>query len=250
VHFSLHATKALRGRARADIFEADEAAARREALNLLYVAVTRAEQCFVASGSKGRGAQVSDYLRLQSALRLLGDEARYGALPMSDAPVSVPAAIDAPGEGVTFAGGIGERIATAPASEGMSFGTAMHAVLEARLSAGMAVPEDVPAAAVTAAEAILNAPDMQPWFDPACHLKAWNEVEIMQSDGRLGRIDRLVLFEDAVWVLDYKSGAMDEALLGGYRAQLAGYQSALGGMYGDRPVHAMLVFPDGSRHQL
>ena len=252
VHFSLHATRALRGRARADIFEADEAAARREALNLLYVAVTRAEQCFVASGSKGRGAQVSDYGRLQSALRLLGDEAAHGALPISDAPVSlmVPAATDTPGGGVTFVGSIGERIVMAPASEGMSFGTAMHAVLEARLSAGMSLPEDVPSAAVAAAEAILNAPDMQPWFDPACHLRAWNEVEIMQSDGRLGRIDRLVLFEDAVWVLDYKSGAMDEALLGSYRAQLAGYQSALGGMYGDRPVHAMLVFPDGSRRQL
>ncbi|WP_230969003.1 UvrD-helicase domain-containing protein [Nitrogeniibacter aestuarii] len=249
-HFSMHATKALQGRARAHIFEADEAAARREALNLLYVAITRAEQCFVVSGAKGRGTQTSDYVRIESALRQLGSERAHGALPALDVPVRVEASHEAEAATVEVTRPVGERLRLSPASEGMSFGTAMHAVLEARLSAGMSVPDDVPEAAIAAAEAILAAPDMQRWFDPGQHLQAWNEVEIMHPDGRLGRIDRLVLFEDELWVLDYKSGGMDEALAGSYRAQLQGYQQALGGLYGDRPVRAMLVFPDGTRHRV
>jgi len=250
-HFSLHATHPLRGRARAPIFEADEAAARREALNLLYVAVTRAEQCFVASGSQGPSTRPSDYARIETALRLLGDPCAHGAMPVEAGPAVVetpPESVDRPTPG--YVQPVGERNRAVENSEGMDFGTAMHAVLEARLSPGMALPDDVPAAALAAAEAILNAADMQPWFDPARHVRAWNEVEVVQPDGRLGRIDRLVLFEEALWILDYKSGTPDEALLPRYRAQLAGYQAALRGLYGDRPVRAMLVFPDGARHLL
>ena len=252
-HFSLHATRALQGRVRAALFEAEAAAARREALNLLYVAMTRAEQCFVASGSVGRGTQTSDYMRLAAALQRLGGEDSHGALPLrasmargrdTEAMTSAACPDDVPVHPV------GERLPLTEASEGMAFGTAMHAVLEARLSPGRALPAEVPEAAQRAAEAILSAPDMAVYFDPACHERAWNEVEIVHPDGRLGRIDRLVLFDDAVWVLDYKSGSADAADMAAYRAQLAAYVSALEGMHGARPVRAMLVFPDGTRHVL
>ncbi len=249
-HFSLHASSALKGRARAHVFEADEAAARREALNLLYVAITRAEQCFVASGSVGVGSATSDYVRLRSALASLGSEDGHGAVRMCDTVAVADEASAAVGASRVVAAPVGERIATADDNHGMAFGTAMHALIEARTTPGAPMPESVPVAARVAAEAILDASDLADFFDPARFESAHNEVEIVHRDGRLGRIDRLVVFADAVWVLDYKSGAADDAMLGAYRAQLAGYVEALDGLFGQRPVRAMLVFPDGTRHRL
>jgi len=249
-HFSLHASKAWRGRAREAVFEADEAAARREALNLLYVAITRAEQCFVASGSVGRGQATSDYQRLEAALTRLGHPTGYGDLASLDAAAPVRRH-DLPNPAARpRAAAVGERLSGASGSVGMAFGTAMHALIEARSTPNAAMPEDMPETARRAAEAILEAPDLARFFDPSLFLTAHNEVEIVHLDGRLGRIDRLVVFEDAVWVLDYKSGVVDDDMLDAYRAQLAGYAAALEGVYGERPVHAMLVFPDGTRHRL
>jgi ATP-dependent helicase/nuclease subunit A len=248
-HFSLHATRALRGRARQAVFEADEAAAEREALNLLYVAITRAEQCFVASGSVGRGQGATDYQRLEAALERLGSPQGHGQLARIEAPAQ-PLAAHPETLARPRSAPVGERLPVAPAGEGMAFGTAMHALIEARSIPGGTVPDAVPAAVRAAAEAILEAPDLARFFDPLQYLQAHNEVEVVHPDGRLGRIDRLVVFEDAVWVLDYKSGQLDAALLAAYREQLAGYVAALDGVHGARPVHAMLVFPDGTRHRL
>jgi ATP-dependent helicase/nuclease subunit A len=249
-HFSLHASKAWRGRAREAVFEADEAAARREALNLLYVAITRAEQCFVASGSVGRGQAMSDYQRLEAALTRLGCPDGYGDLAPLDLPAVAPRPDSPTAAARPRAAAVGERLPGVAAAGGMAFGTAMHALIEARSTPNAQMPEAVPEAARLAAEAILEAPDLARFFDPSCYQAAHNEVEIVHTDGRLGRIDRLVVFEEAVWVLDYKSGVVDADMLNAYRAQLAGYAAALDGVYGDRPIHAMLVFPDGTRHRL
>ena len=47
------------------------------------------------------------------------------------------------------------------------------------------------------------------FFDPAQHRWAASELEFVLPDGSLGRIDRLVEFDDEVWILDYKSGPGD-----------------------------------------
>ncbi|QID18199.1 UvrD-helicase domain-containing protein [Nitrogeniibacter mangrovi] len=249
-HFSLHATKALRGRARAHVFEADEAAARREALNLLYVAITRAEQCFVASGSVGNGKQLSDYGRIAQALERLGSPDGHGAMEVCAAPAACVAAPVSPESVPPCAAPVGTRVEVADDAEGRAFGTAMHALIEARTTPGAVAPTSVPAAIRAAADAILGAPDLQRFFDPAHFESAYNEVEIVRTDGRLGRIDRLVVFADEVWVLDYKSGQADAAQLAGYREQLRSYATALDGLFGARPVRGLLVFPDGTRQPL
>ena len=51
VHFSLYATQATQGKKRQPLFEAEEHYARREAMNLLYVAITRAKQVLLVSGN-------------------------------------------------------------------------------------------------------------------------------------------------------------------------------------------------------
>jgi ATP-dependent helicase/nuclease subunit A len=54
LHFSLYADQASRGKKRAPLFEQDAAQQAREEMNLLYVAMTRAQQALIVSGnSKG-----------------------------------------------------------------------------------------------------------------------------------------------------------------------------------------------------
>jgi len=74
-HFSIRGNKELRGVAREPLFAAEAAAAAREELNLLYVAITRARQVFIASGIAGRrDSETTPYRRLQRALdKLAGD---------------------------------------------------------------------------------------------------------------------------------------------------------------------------------
>ncbi|HEU0186351.1 MAG TPA: UvrD-helicase domain-containing protein, partial [Gallionellaceae bacterium] len=50
-HFSLYATRDSRGKQRLPLFEAEEHYARREGMNLLYVALTRARQALIVSGN-------------------------------------------------------------------------------------------------------------------------------------------------------------------------------------------------------
>ena len=56
VHFSFVGRRAEAGEARAALLAAEAAAAEREELNLLYVAITRARQVFIASGSQSTRA--------------------------------------------------------------------------------------------------------------------------------------------------------------------------------------------------
>ena len=62
-HFSLFSDKRRRGMKRAPYFDADEAYARREEMNLLYVAMTRAKQALLVSGN-GDAAGTSWYGRV------------------------------------------------------------------------------------------------------------------------------------------------------------------------------------------
>lgn len=75
-HFSIRGNKELRGAAREPLFAAEAAAAAREELNLLYVAITRARQAFIASGIAGRkDSETTPYRRLQRALAALAENA-------------------------------------------------------------------------------------------------------------------------------------------------------------------------------
>ncbi|MWL87688.1 exodeoxyribonuclease V subunit beta [Cupriavidus sp. SW-Y-13] len=90
-HFSAYGKRSERGLARAPMFEAEAALAERENWNLLYVAMTRAQQGLLVSGVKGRvskaaqeeaGAEIAGswYVRLAAA----GVGAEVGAWPEAD----------------------------------------------------------------------------------------------------------------------------------------------------------------------
>ena len=57
------------------------------------------------------------------------------------------------------------------------------------------------------------------------------------------RIDRLVEFDDEVWVLDYKLGASEDAAK--YQVQMLEYQTAMQSVYAGKTVRCALLFADG-----
>jgi ATP-dependent helicase/nuclease subunit A len=97
------------------------------------------------------------------------------------------------------------------------------------------------------AQRLLNDAALARFFDPKRHVKAANEVAYVNASGDVRRIDRLVEFEDEVWILDYKTGELpgDADLLTQYEAQLREYGAAMSGVAAGRTVHAMLLFSNG-----
>jgi len=83
-HFSLFSDKRGRGAKRAPYFDADEAYARREEMNLLYVAMTRAKQALLVSGN-GEPAETSWYGRIAHVV-----EQRDNPLLIVDTQIAPP----------------------------------------------------------------------------------------------------------------------------------------------------------------
>jgi ATP-dependent helicase/nuclease subunit A len=104
---------------------------------------------------------------------------------------------------------------------------------------------------VEASLAVLALPELAPLF--AGNSRA--EVAIAGAAPRqigpalpfVGRIDRLAVAADAVYLADYKTGAKPPgANPPAYVAQLALYRAALAALYPDRPIRAFLVWLTGA----
>ena len=77
LHFSLYADQASRGKKRAPLFEQDAAQQAREEMNLLYVAMTRAQQALIVSGnSKGEDKRENARRGTTASRRWLSNEQR------------------------------------------------------------------------------------------------------------------------------------------------------------------------------
>jgi ATP-dependent helicase/nuclease subunit A len=91
--------------------------------------------------------------------------------------------------------------------------------------------------------ALLEHASLQRFFDPQHYLGANNEVPYVNAGGELKRIDRLVEYDDEVWVLDYKTG--ETADPAPYRAQMAEYRSAMQSVYAGKKIRCALLFSGG-----
>ncbi len=254
-HFSFVGRKDERGASRQPLFEAETAAAAREELNLLYVAITRAKQLFIASGIVGARSDddCSAYGRLQGALQRLGGgtASPYGeALPEGCVAASNAQAVAvAPLPPVPA---IGER--REPPDAAARFGILLHALLE-RLTEGLdgdgwwrdAGYGDAEMKRVRPlAERLLKVPALAQFFDPGRYVNAWNELEMTDAAGAVCRVDRLVELDEAFWVLDYKSSGPETGRIAEYHAQVAAYCRALSLIFTGKPLRGGLVFADGS----
>ena len=204
---------------------------------------------------EGKGGQkTSAWRRVAEAIeRLVPESAVFGdaarRVPVAPGPVvaAAPRAV--------AAGKAGTR--RDRPSEGQRYGVRLHAMLEARASATDVLAtrpadstDEVGAAIERQAQAILASAELQDFFDPGRYLRAFNEIEILLADGSTGRIDRLVERADGWWILDYKSGSPGTAPLDDYRIRVDQYREAVAQMFPNRPVRAVLVFPDVHRIDL
>ena len=101
-----------------------------------------------------------------------------------------------------------------------------------------------------AAKKILNAAELQRFFNAEQFMAAHNEIEIaMQASGELimQRIDRLVEFASEVWVLDYKTGAGNTE---SHHAQIAAYCDAVIPLYKNKSVRGAVIDLNGELHIL
>jgi len=263
-HFSLYGSGELRGHARDGLFEQERALEARENLNLLYVAMTRARQALIVSGlaeaKEGTwmarllaGLEGADFVGLPEMFfspppsgeglgeRELGSH--YAIVAPSPGPSGHPPPATE-GSAEQGEGSVGRR--RPPSTPEIAFGIHVHRYLEL-------VTEDHAATAIQAdlgldgaafanvrqmAEAILHAPETRRFFETG---KGRNELAYVGADGQIRRIDRLVEYDDEVWVLDYKTGGFAE----GYLEQLADYKQAVAALYPGKCIRTALLYGDG-----
>ncbi|WP_199710505.1 UvrD-helicase domain-containing protein [Noviherbaspirillum cavernae] len=259
-HFSAFGRKPERGAARDALFEAEENFKGQEDWNLLYVAVTRARNILVVSGvAGGRGAledgtiDGSWYQRMQHVPETIlepvqvaqchGERARDSEfiLPIFDPP-QLPGVVKP------------DTARSAAIDEGV----ALHTLLE-RLTQLPQWPLLMPDAETLArwlpcsrqtaqkvresALTILSQTELERFFNPHHYRIARNEMEVI-FDGALLRFDRVVVFDDEVWILDYKRDLLESERMD-YGAQLARYRSAATAVFPDRQIKSALITADG-----
>ncbi len=266
-HFSVFGRKAERGHARKSLFEKEDAFREQENLNLLYVAATRAKHLLIISGvhagKAGSSGLVADswYARLQCVDEYL-PEVRAHASPDADGqwllthfdPPSLPP--PAANHGEDNRNHSDDNAATRE-------GTLLHALME-RLTRGAQWPVTVPAAATVArwlrcsfdealtictqAQCILSQPALAHFFDPARYSFARNEMEVVH-DGALKIMDRVVIVDGCLWILDYKRN-LYASQRADYAQQLAQYRAACEQLFPAMPIMTALITSDGQLQPL
>jgi ATP-dependent helicase/nuclease subunit A len=259
VHFSAFGRQSERGMARTKLFEAEEEFRTQEDWNLLYVAVTRAKELLIVSGVAGTRNAAEDgivqhswYARLIEAPETTFEEQSNADVEMEEdsfaisifsPPVLPPPLLNT----------------SAVNSAAIDEGIALHALLE-RITQTQKWPITIPEAEVIArwlpctlsiaetireqAFRILSQPTLERFYNPDKHRAAHNEIDIMTTAG-LVRFDRLVLFDEEVWILDYKRNLLDSER-SAYRAQLNDYRAAAKQVFPGKAIKPALITADGS----
>ena len=259
-HFSLFSDKRGRGAKRSPYFDADEAYAQREEMNLLYVAMTRAKQALLVSGN-GEMEETSWYGRIAQVVA----ERSNPLIVESGSVVPVQKKIFLKMDAALLRPLPTGQYAPRPTAE-QRRGTWLHALLQ-HLTENSPSPQagerlgergvlqqrlSIPSAEIDSvwqqAHYLLALPHLQRYFDPQHYLRAHNEMPYVNARGELKRIDRLVEFHNEVWVLDYKTGANADPAP--HRAQLAEYRSAMQTIYANKPVRCGLLFASGVLHEV
>jgi ATP-dependent helicase/nuclease subunit A len=267
-HFSLYGAKAWRGHGRDDLFAREQEQAARERLNLLYVAMTRARQALFVSGIQGANQELANWLGLLAPALSEAHAEISGSPAMTWCDAPLPASPDGAGTRTAQSTESGDALVPAiglyrpPSPAEADFGIGVHACLEwltqgipeSETLARLGLDPELTQATHAAVQRILAIPELALAFDPIRHLRAHNEMEFQDAEGRIFRIDRLIEFADEIWVLDYKTGGLtepDPALRAQAHAeQLDGYLTAMRQLFPTKPVRAVLAFADGRVHWL
>ncbi|WP_157050562.1 UvrD-helicase domain-containing protein [Herbaspirillum rhizosphaerae] len=265
-HFSAFGRKSERGLARDRWFDAEEGFKQQEDWNLLYVAITRAKQLLIVGGVASTRGALDGGVQEGSWYHRLFDRSGDVAGMEEVHPEAQRNDEIATGE-KTFSLALfdpePQPVSVAPAPENYSNdaieeGVALHALLERMTHARTwppVLPDDAviarwlpcprPLAATIRAQAanMLAQPALERFFNPALYRHARNEMDIVTGDGVL-RCDRVVVFDEEVWILDYKRNLLDSERAA-YAAQLARYRDAALSVFSDKRIRSALITADG-----
>jgi len=260
-HFSLTGGRGETAAFQQRRFEEEQAAAAREDLNLLYVAMTRAKQILYVSGCANRGADENGWHpRVRRAVAALPPSPPLAATPSLPPPTPVTAtAAGSVDPGLLRPLPTGERQPPPVGDAARHHGILFHTLLEmiAPPAPPVADPDNLRrrlglSPAIFAelwrdANALMAAPHLTRFFDPGGYHRAWNELAYQGNDGQTRRIDRLVEFSDEVWILDYKTG--ENAAPGNlaacaqpYLTQMRDYRAAMTAAFPHKPIKTALIF--------
>ena len=254
-HFSVFGKSAARGWARESLFAQEENFRGQENWNLLYVAATRAKAMLIVSGvhsGKNEAGVVAGswYEKLLHAEEVMPEVISKQSLATDEAfiielfdPPELPPA---------------ERKAGVEDTESTREGSLLHLLME-RLTESAVWPVRIPAIRVVAqwlgcsieqsvvvceqATQILTSKTLEKFFDSHHFVFARNEMELVH-DGELIRLDRVVMFSDALWILDYKRNYF-EFQQAAYKAQLERYRQACRLLFPGVRVCCALITVDG-----
>ncbi len=90
---------------------------------------------------------------------------------------------------------------------------------------------------------ILALNEVSSLFRPLAGRRVLNEQEIVDAQGGLFRIDRLVIDEECVTIIDFKTGS-DSSSEERHIEQVKNYMKIVSGIISDRPVYGLLVYSD------
>lgn len=260
-HFSLFGKKEDRGAFREAWFAEEDAEDQREDANLLYVALTRAKQALIVSGN-GEHAKTTGKMKC-AWLDRVSAAWENATLPASLPPAPAAREDAAPSEAAPLLPtlNVGQRTAARPQSREAVLGELFHACLEhyappgntrdlTSLALQLGLDSDALTRAETQTKALLAQPGLMRFFNPSHYLTARNELAFINQAGDVGRIDRLVEFEDEIWVLDYKTGEAETALeasdlIARHRGQLEEYAGAARALWPGKAVRAGLILASG-----
>jgi ATP-dependent helicase/nuclease subunit A len=115
-----------------------------------------------------------------------------------------------------------------------------RAVAQVEAESGVELPADE---IMPAIEGFLRNPVVAGYFEAKPGRRVMIEEEFCDAAGRLFRMDRVIVDEDKVTVLDYKTGGDtdDEEQ---YRAQMGNYVAIVRAFYPDRPVEGVIAYVD------
>ena len=110
-------------------------------------------------------------------------------------------------------------------------------------------------ALATEVVAVIEQPDFAAIFGPGSRAEVPIVATLRQGDGRTrvlsGQIDRLVVRDGEVWVVDFKSNRPAPMLAAQvsaqYLGQLEAYRRALATLYADKEIRCFLLWTDGPR---
>ncbi|MCX8005291.1 MAG: ATP-dependent exonuclease, partial [Burkholderiaceae bacterium] len=238
-HFSLLPRgTAWRDAARAPWLAEEERLRELEDWNLLYVALTRARQVLIVSGTRPQrrnGQRQSWYERLAAAALL----ATAPAAP-PPATVTAGAPIRRVRDFLPPPTPVGERRCAEADTEAVRLGRAWHELLERgeqadldRIARRHRLTRQQARQAAQAAARVRAAL-------PQFFAQGAAEVDLMDDTGAMMRADRIVEDGDALWVLDFK-WRVEDTERAAYEAQLRRYAHLLQTVYATRRVRAALV---------